>query len=183
MAGRTAPAGMPVHAEFVAGVAAALDHLRERHAREMLIVSSGGPIPTAVGPVLGLLGPTAVIDLNPRLRSSVVSFNGIPHLEAGVPAAWITDARGFGPRCMQCVEPLRSAHPAHAVRGPTPLPGRAASGLPALFAPEAQNRIEAVMSRWGRCSASSPSHASASGAPFRADKPREARPRIHGGCG
>jgi broad specificity phosphatase PhoE len=104
MAGRTAPAGMPTHADFVAGVAQALDHVRERHRGDVLVVSSGGPISTAVGLVLGVAG-SSVIDLNLRMRNSavtefqitprrlvLVSFNGIPHLEQGVGADWITHA-------------------------------------------------------------------------------------------
>jgi broad specificity phosphatase PhoE len=104
MAGRTAPAGMPPHADFVAGVADALDHVRARHSGDVLMVSSGGPIATAVGLVLGLKG-TPVIDLNLRMRNSavteiqvmpkrhvLVSFNGVPHLEHGVGADWITHA-------------------------------------------------------------------------------------------
>jgi broad specificity phosphatase PhoE len=104
MAGRTQPQGMATHAEFVAGVADALDRVRTRHAGDVLMVSSGGPISTAVGLVLGL-GATAVIDLNLRLRNSavsefqitprrhvLVSFNAIPHLEYGVGPEWITAA-------------------------------------------------------------------------------------------
>lgn len=104
MAGRTAPQGMPSHAHFVAGVADALDRVRTQHDGDVLMVSSGGPISTAVGLVLGL-GAPAVIDLNLRLRNSavcefqvtpkrhvLVSFNGIPHLEYGVGPDWITAA-------------------------------------------------------------------------------------------
>lgn len=104
MAGRTAPAGMPSHADFVAGVRDALDHVRAQHDGNVLMVSSGGPIAHAVGLVLGLAAP-AVIDLNMRLRNSavtefqvtpkrhlLVSFNGIGHLEQGVGPDWITYA-------------------------------------------------------------------------------------------
>lgn len=104
MAGRTAPLGMTPHADFVAGVADALERVRAHHAGDVLMVSSGGPISTAVGLVLGL-GASAVIDLNLRLRNSavcelqvtpkrhvLVSFNGIPHLEYGVGSDWITSA-------------------------------------------------------------------------------------------
>lgn len=104
MDGRTQPAGMGTHAQFVAGVAQALDHVRNRHSGDVLMVSSGGPISTAVGLVLGLSGP-AVIDLNLRMRNSavtefqvtprrhvLVAFNGIAHLEHGVGADWVTFA-------------------------------------------------------------------------------------------
>lgn len=104
MAGRTAPAGMPAHADFVAGVRDALDRVRSHHDGDVLMVSSGGPIAHAVGLVLGL-APAAVIDLNLRLRNSavsefqvtpsrclLVSFNGIGHLEHGVGPEWVTYA-------------------------------------------------------------------------------------------
>ncbi len=102
MAGRTRPEGMPAHADFVAGVADALERVRLHHEGDVLMLSSGGPISTAVGIVLGL-GASAVIDLNLRLRNSAVSefqvtprrtlllsFNAIPHLEYGVGPDWIT---------------------------------------------------------------------------------------------
>ena len=95
---------MPSHADFVAGVAAALDHVRTTPDAHVLMVSSGGPISTAVGLVLGLQ-PDTVVDLNLRIRNSavtefqvtprrhlLVSFNGIPHLEQGVDADWVTYA-------------------------------------------------------------------------------------------
>ena len=102
MDGRTQPAGMPSHAEFVAGVREALDHVRTRHDGAVLIVSSGGPIATAVAEVLG--APTATaIELNMRIRNSAVtefvfsekrhsllSFNTLPHLQGPAHADWIT---------------------------------------------------------------------------------------------
>lgn len=93
MEGRSAPAGMPSYAEFAAGIRAALDDVRARDAGEVLIVSSGGPIATAVAQVLGA-PPAAAIELNMRLRNSaltefaftprrhaLVSFNTLPHLD------------------------------------------------------------------------------------------------------
>jgi broad specificity phosphatase PhoE len=105
MAGRAQPAGMPAHADFVAGIAAVLDEVRARHAEQrVLVVSSGGPISHAVGQVLGL-DHEAVIDLNMHLRNSalceirvsprrhtLVSFNTLPHLAAPDDAAWLTHA-------------------------------------------------------------------------------------------
>ncbi|HEV8691530.1 MAG TPA: histidine phosphatase family protein [Ideonella sp.] len=104
MRGESAPAGLPVHAEFTAGVAAALARARERADAEVLIVSSGGPISVAVGLVLGL-GPEAIVDLNLRLRNSAVtefvanpkrhsllSFNTLPHLHQPGLADWVTYA-------------------------------------------------------------------------------------------
>lgn len=102
MEGRSAPEGMPSFEQFSAGVAAALDHVRERHDGAVLIVSSGGPIATAVGQVLGT-PPRTTIELNMRMRNSalteftftrkrhaLVSFNAIPHLEDVDPALWVT---------------------------------------------------------------------------------------------
>ena len=99
MAGATQPAGMPTHAGFVAGVVGALDLVRQQHADgTVLVVSSGGPIATAIGHVLGLAAE-AVIELNLHIRNSAVSefkvgplrhslitFNTLPHLD-GDPAA------------------------------------------------------------------------------------------------
>jgi broad specificity phosphatase PhoE len=102
MDGRTAPRGMPSHAQFVAGVRELLDRVRSSHTGDVLAVTSGGPIATAVGIVLGL-DAAAVIELNLRVRNSAVSefaytpkrhvlqtFNTIGHLEHGVPAEWVT---------------------------------------------------------------------------------------------
>jgi broad specificity phosphatase PhoE len=103
--GRTQPLGMPVHGSFVAGVASLLDELRATHAGgQVLVLSSGGPIATAIGLVLGL-APDAVIELNLNLRNSalselrltprrlsLVSFNTLPHLSGAEQAAWVTHA-------------------------------------------------------------------------------------------
>ena len=102
MDGRTAPIGMPGHADFVAGINAALDHVRSRHDGHVLIVSSGGPIATAVGQVLGASAETT-IELNLRIRNSAVtefaftpkrhvllSFNHLPHLDAVERRGWVS---------------------------------------------------------------------------------------------
>ncbi len=103
MAGVVSPKGMPSYDDFVAGVAGALDHVRANHyGQTVLIVTSGGPIATAVGHVLGT-SPETTIDLNMRIRNSsitefaftpkrhmLVSFNAIPHLEHEDPAQWVT---------------------------------------------------------------------------------------------
>jgi broad specificity phosphatase PhoE len=105
MAGETRPAGMPSYADFVAGVTSALDHVRANHyGQNVLVVTSGGPIATAVGAVLGTK-PQATIDLNLRIRNtaitefaftpkrhSLVTFNAIPHLDAGEYREWVTYA-------------------------------------------------------------------------------------------
>lgn len=96
------PDGMPSYAEFVAGVNGALDHVRGSHDGDVLLVSSGGPISTAVGQVLGL-APAATIELNLRIRNSAVtefvvtpkrhqllSYNTLPHLDGPDHADWVT---------------------------------------------------------------------------------------------
>jgi broad specificity phosphatase PhoE len=91
--GSTSPHGMPRYEDFAAGIRATLAHVRTRHDGEVLIVSSGGPIATAVIQVLGA-PPATSIDLNMRMRNSavtefaftpkrhmLVSFNTLPHLD------------------------------------------------------------------------------------------------------
>ena len=103
MAGSASPEGMPSYADFVAGVAGALDHVRANHyGQKVLMVTSGGPISTAVGHVLGTSAQTT-IELNLRIRNSsitefaftpkrhmLVSYNAIPHLEDPRYADWVT---------------------------------------------------------------------------------------------
>lgn len=99
--GRSEPAGMPSFARFQAGIVEALDHVRSRHDGHVLMVSSGGPIATAVAHVLGA-PPQAMVELNLRMRNSAVTefsftpkrhalitFNTLPHLE-GADASWVT---------------------------------------------------------------------------------------------
>ena len=54
MSGQTEPAGMPSYALFRQGVVDALQHAQSHHDCDVLLVSSGGPISTAVGQVLGV---------------------------------------------------------------------------------------------------------------------------------
>ena len=102
MEGRTAPEGMPSFERFAAGIVEALDHVRTRHGGNVLIVSSGGPISTAVAHVLGA-PPQAMVELNLRMRNSAVTefaftpkrhalitFNTLPHLEGADYAGWVT---------------------------------------------------------------------------------------------
>jgi broad specificity phosphatase PhoE len=102
MAGKTQPLGMPSYVDFVAGVVGALDHVRQHCEGDVLMVSSGGPISTAVGQVLGT-PPETTIELNMRIRNSAVtefvfnpkrhmllSYNGLPHLDADAYADWVT---------------------------------------------------------------------------------------------
>jgi broad specificity phosphatase PhoE len=103
MAGVTSPRGMPTYDNFVAGVTGALDHVRANHyGQRVLMVTSGGPIATAVGQVLGT-SPETTIELNLRIRNSsvtefaftpkrhmLVCYNAIPHLEEPQYADWVT---------------------------------------------------------------------------------------------
>ena len=104
MAGVVTPAGMPSYREFADGVAGALAHVRRQHAGDVLLVSSGGPIATAVGQVLGT-SPETTIELNLRIhnssvtemafnpkRLSLLNFNTLPHLDAVTDAAEISYA-------------------------------------------------------------------------------------------
>jgi broad specificity phosphatase PhoE len=104
MAGETAPEGMPVYADFLAGVTTALDHVRSHHHGNVLLVSSGGPISTAVGHVLGM-APEMTIELNLRIRNSaltefaftpkrhmLLSYNHLPHLDHAERRDWMTYA-------------------------------------------------------------------------------------------
>lgn len=104
MAGTISPEGMSSHREFVGGVVGALDGVRQQPQASVLMVTSGGPISTAVGHLLGAT-PEAVVELNLQIRNSaitefsfnpkrhvLVSFNGVPHLDAPEHAAWLTHA-------------------------------------------------------------------------------------------
>lgn len=105
MAGATTPRGMPAYPEFVRGVTSALDHVRASHyGQNVLVVTSGGPISTAVGHVLGT-PPETTIELNLRIRNTaitefaftpkrhmLVTFNALPHLDAKAYRDWVTYA-------------------------------------------------------------------------------------------
>jgi broad specificity phosphatase PhoE len=100
--GDVTPQGMASFADFQAGIVAALDHVRQQHQGDVLMISSGGPISTAVAHVLGAPG-TTMIELNLRLRNSALtefaftpkrhslhSFNHLPHLHDVAHADWVT---------------------------------------------------------------------------------------------
>jgi broad specificity phosphatase PhoE len=105
MNGVVSPKGMPSYSEFVAGVTSALDHVRKNHADgNVLLVSSGGPISTAVGHLLGTT-PETTIELNLRIRNSSVTefavnpkrhtlltYNTLPHLDDARYTDWVTFA-------------------------------------------------------------------------------------------
>jgi len=104
MQGRVEPIGMPSYPDFVSGVTSALDHVRTHHDGNVLVVSSGGPISTAVGQILGT-PPESTIEMNLRIRNSSVTellfnakrcmlltYNTLPHLDAPTWADWVTYA-------------------------------------------------------------------------------------------
>jgi broad specificity phosphatase PhoE len=104
MAGVVSPRGMPSYEAFVEGVVSSLEHVRARHEGHVLLVTSGGPISTAVGHLLGT-SPETTIELNMRLRNTsvtelqynmkrhtLISFNALPHLAQSPYQAWITHA-------------------------------------------------------------------------------------------
>ena len=104
MNGVVSPKGMPSYPEFAKGVSSALDHVRQHHTGNVLLVSSGGPISTAVGHILGTT-PETTIGLNLRIRNSsvtefaftpkrhtLVTYNTLPHLEHPDFVDWVTSA-------------------------------------------------------------------------------------------
>ncbi len=104
MNGVVSPKGMPTYTEFAHGVTSALEHIRKAHTGNVLIVSSGGPISTAVGRILGT-APETTIELNMRIRNSsitefaftpkrhmLLTFNTLPHLDDAEYGSWITYA-------------------------------------------------------------------------------------------
>jgi broad specificity phosphatase PhoE len=105
MAGVISPQGMPSWEDFSLGVRRVLEQVRRDHAdQNVLLVSSGGPISTAVGEVLGT-APEVTIALNMRIRNSAVTefsvspkrlmlqtFNTLPHLHAAEHAFLVTHA-------------------------------------------------------------------------------------------
>jgi len=105
MNGVISPQGMPSYTGFVEGITSALEHVRKyHHGQKVLMVSSGGPISTAVGHILGTT-PETTIELNLRIRNSaltefafnpkrhmLVTYNTLPHLDAAQYADWVTFA-------------------------------------------------------------------------------------------
>ena len=105
MAGTISPEGMPSWEDFAGGVHAALEQVRREHVgANVLLVSSGGPIATAVSQVLAT-PPEVAIALNMRIRNSAVSefsvspkrlmlqtFNSLAHLDAPAHRDWATHA-------------------------------------------------------------------------------------------
>ena len=102
MRGETQPQGMPLFKDFLQGIQDALAHVRAQHSGDVLMVSSGGPISTAVGTLLGT-PPESIIEMNMRIRNTavselvfspkrhtLVSFNTINHLDAAPYREWVT---------------------------------------------------------------------------------------------
>ena len=104
MDGRVQPVGMPSHPDFVRGVTSALDHVRQNFNGDVLLVSSGGPIATAVAQVLAA-PPAISIELNLRIRNTaltqfvfnpkrhqLLTYNTLPHLDGAEYRDWVTYA-------------------------------------------------------------------------------------------
>lgn len=102
--GEVTPQDMPSYRDFAQGVCGALDHVRSQHSGNVLLVSSGGPIGTAVAQVLGA-SPETFVELNMRLRNTAVcefafnpkrhallTFNTLAHLDGAQYAPWISYA-------------------------------------------------------------------------------------------
>ena len=104
MNGVVSPKGMPSYREFQHGVVSALDPVRKHCEGNVWIVSSGGPIATAVGHLLGTT-PETIIELNLRIRNTAVcelafnpkrhtllTYNTLAHLDSPEHANWVTYA-------------------------------------------------------------------------------------------
>ncbi|MBL8342507.1 MAG: histidine phosphatase family protein [Rubrivivax sp.] len=102
MRGELGVPGMPAWAEFRGGVARVLDEVRDSGAEQVLVVSSGGPIATALAHVLDAPAD-AVVALNLQMRNSALSelnvtrtrlwltgYNALPHLDHPQRAGWVT---------------------------------------------------------------------------------------------
>ena len=104
MLGNTRPQGMPDWSTFGQQVIDVLDQVRQSQAERVLLVSSGGPIASAIGHVLAT-PPEATVELNMRLRNtavtefaftqkrhSLLTYNTLPHLEQLDYAEWVSYA-------------------------------------------------------------------------------------------
>ncbi len=103
--GQIAPIGMPTYAAFRQGVVDLLAQLQASHVGQpVLVVSSGGPISTAVSHAVGAPA-SSTVSLNMRLRNSsltellftprrweLLAFNTLPHLEDPARKDWVTYA-------------------------------------------------------------------------------------------
>lgn len=95
---------MPPYRDFAQGVMDVLDQVRTTCTGPVWVVSSGGPIGSAVAQTLGA-GPEAFVELNMRIRNTAVTelhyaskrqslhtFNTLPHLDSPEWADWVTYA-------------------------------------------------------------------------------------------
>lgn len=102
--GHLKPEGMPPYGDFAQGVANVLAQVRATCSGPVLVVSSGGPIGSAVAQTLGAC-PEAFVELNMRIRNTAVTelhytpkrhalhtFNTLPHLDTPEWADWVTYA-------------------------------------------------------------------------------------------
>ena len=102
MQGQAQPVGMPTYVDFRAGIAAVLDDICRTSPGRVLLVSSGGPIATAVGLLLQTPAQ-ATIELNFHIRNSAVtelsyrakghrliSYNTLNHLDSPQHQDWVT---------------------------------------------------------------------------------------------
>jgi broad specificity phosphatase PhoE len=104
MLGKIHPPGMPCWSDFQQGVVDVLTRVRQSDAQNVLVVSSGGPIATALGYVLQT-PPPSTVELNMRLRNSAITelsfsskrfaletYNTLPHLDSPEFAECVTNA-------------------------------------------------------------------------------------------
>ncbi len=105
MAGVISPEGMPAWQVFADGIRHALEEMRrQHHDGNVLVVSSGGPISTAVSVVLGTSAEVSIA-LNMRIRNTAVTelsmspkrlmlqtFNTLNHLDTAETKEWMTFA-------------------------------------------------------------------------------------------
>lgn len=103
MSGVITPEGMPSWSDFAGDIRNVMDNIRQQHAQgNVLLISSGGPISTAIAQVLGTT-PEAGIALNMRLRNCALSefsisprrlmlqtFNTLNHLDTPEARDWAT---------------------------------------------------------------------------------------------
>jgi broad specificity phosphatase PhoE len=102
MDGQAQPVGMPSYADFKAGIAQVLADICAQRPGKVLLVSSGGPIATSVGHLLGTPASTT-IELNFHIRNSAVSeltynpkghrlisYNTLYHLDGADQRDWVT---------------------------------------------------------------------------------------------
>jgi broad specificity phosphatase PhoE len=105
--GRIQPKGMPLYAEFSAGVEAVLNEIIGHYPQpqaKVLVVSSGGPIATAVAQTMRAPA-VEFIELNLRIRNTAVtefyynakrhalqSYNSLSHLDQDAYKSWRTYA-------------------------------------------------------------------------------------------